>query len=118
MSARSDLLPLDPSEGEVPAVEVKRRLDAGEPLLLLDVREPHELALCRIDGAKSIPLAQLPAKLATLPKDRAIVVFCHLGARSWQGMAYLRNAGFPSTWSMAGGVHAWALQVDRSMRTY
>jgi rhodanese-related sulfurtransferase len=75
--------------------------------LVLDVREPSEWASGHIGGATLIPLGDLPARLAELPRDRTIVVVCHSGNRSAQGRDTLRNAGFASATSMAGGMSAW-----------
>ena len=75
--------------------------------LVLDVREPSEWAGGHIAGATLIPLGELPARLAELSKDRTIVVVCHSGNRSAQGRDILRDAGFPSVTSIAGGMTAW-----------
>jgi len=117
-SEASDRRPLDPEEPEIACEDLKRRIAAGEDLYLLDVREPHEVAIVRLDGAVEMPLAGLPARLGELPHDRPIVTICHLGGRSWQAMAFLRARGFSQSWSLAGGIHEWALRIDRSLRTY
>lgn len=113
-----DPIPLDPDEPEIACEDLKRRIAAGESLYLLDVREPHEVAIARFDRAVEMPLASIPARIAELPHDRPIITICHLGGRSWQAMAFLRARGFSRSWSLAGGIHEWALRIDRSLRTY
>ena len=90
----------------------------GSVPFLLDVREPWEFARCRIDGARSMPMAAVPARLAELPKDQDIVVICHHGARSQRVALFLEQSGFGPVHNLQGGVHAWALQVDPSMPRY
>lgn len=109
--------PFDPDHDEVSTDEVKRRLDAGEPLFLLDVREPIETAAQPMPGAVAIPLGSLPTRLAEIPSDRPILTICHLGGRSWQAMAFLRAKGYPRAWSMAGGMHEWARRIERAPRS-
>lgn len=105
---------------EITAAEVKARLDRGEKVRLLDVREPMELAICRIEGAEHIPMMQLFLGLKTpaAAPDDEIVVFCHLGVRSFEAAAFLRSRGFPRARSFAGGIDAWALQIDPTLRRY
>jgi rhodanese-related sulfurtransferase len=98
--------------------ELAARLSRGERLVLLDVREPAELALCRIDGARSIPLGSLGARLGELPNDATIVCICHHGIRSAQAASFLRHAGFASVLNLAGGVERWALEVDPAFPRY
>lgn len=86
--------------------ELDRRRRAGEDLVLLDVREPWELDICAIDGALSISLAQLPARIGELPADRPLIVFCHHGGRSRQAVAWLRRQGLSAT-NLDGGINAW-----------
>ena len=90
----------------------------GQALALLDVREPWELDICRIEGALSIPLQQLPARAAELPTDRKLVVFCHHGGRSAQAVAWLRRAGLDQAVNLEGGIDSWAREIDRTMGTY
>ncbi|MCK6460296.1 MAG: sulfurtransferase [Planctomycetes bacterium] len=105
---------------EISVAEVKARLDRGEKVRLLDVREPHELAICRIEGAEHIPMMQLflGMKAPAAAPDGEIVVFCHLGMRSFEAAAYLRSRGFPNARSLAGGIDAWATEIDPSVPRY
>lgn len=98
--------------------EVKARLDAGEDLLLVDVREDPEVEICRIDGAVHIPLGDIHARLAELPRDRPLVCYCHHGMRSEMAAYELLAAGFPRVANLAGGIHAWSAEVDPGMARY
>jgi rhodanese-related sulfurtransferase len=91
---------------------------AGTPHTLLDVREPHELEICAIDGAIHIPMAQVPARLAELPADAPIVVMCHHGARSQMVVNFLRQAGRDRIFNLEGGIDAWAQQIDGAVALY
>ncbi len=91
---------------------------AGTPHTLLDVREPHELAICAVDGATHIPMSQVPARIAELPRDAPLVVMCHHGARSQMVVTFLRNAGRDQVFNLDGGIDAWARQIDGSVALY
>lgn len=86
--------------------------------VLLDVREPWELGVCRIDGAQHIPMRTIPARLMELDRDAEVVVICHHGARSYQVAMFLEHQGFSKLFNLYGGVAAWAREVDPSMPTY
>jgi rhodanese-related sulfurtransferase len=86
--------------------------------LLLDVREPWEHRICRIEGAELVPMQTVPAKVDELPADRPIVCFCHHGGRSMQVALFLEHQGFGDVYNLTGGVDAWARQVDPAMPTY
>lgn len=90
---------------EVSVAEAARLRDAGA--FVLDVREPAEWAEVHIPGATLIPLGQLPGRLAEVPRDRQVVVYCRTGNRSAQGRSILVGAGFPSVTSVMGGIRAW-----------
>jgi adenylyltransferase/sulfurtransferase len=106
------------SVAEIDAAALSAALAAANPPLVLDVRERWEFDIAHIDGAQLIPLAQLPGRLAEVPRQRAIVTVCHHGARSLSGRALLLRAGFSQVRSLAGGVDAWALAVDPKMKRY
>ena len=89
-----------------------------EPPLLLDVREPWEFNICRIDGARPLPMRQIIASLNDLNRGRETVVICHHGIRSQQVAQYLDHQGFTGIINLRGGVAAWARDVDQSMPTY
>lgn len=89
--------------------------------LLLDVREPWEQALCRIDGSVALPLRELPQQAGALgaeQPDRPIVCICHHGVRSAQAAVLLARQGLAAVYSLDGGIDAWARQIDRTMATY
>lgn len=98
--------------------EVKARLDAGDDLIILDVREPVEWQISVIDGALRIPQGEVPAHLGELPRDRDIVVYCKTGIRSADVIRLLQEEGFTRLYNMAGGINAWARAVDPSLPTY
>lgn len=86
--------------------------------LLLDVREPWEFATCRIDGALSMPMNQVRARLAEIDLDAPVVCICHHGARSLQVALFLKGQGAAEVHNLTGGVAAWAQQVDPAFPTY
>lgn len=91
--------------------------DAPAPQLL-DVREPWEVGICRLDGIVHIPMRQVPAALDKLDPQRPLVVICHHGIRSQQVALYLDQRGFRQVLNLQGGIDAWAHEVDPAMRTY
>lgn len=86
--------------------------------VIIDVREPHELEICRVAGSDSVPMSQIPSLLETLPRDRRLLVLCHHGGRSRRVTLFLRAQGFTSVSNIAGGIDAWAQQVEPSMPRY
>jgi rhodanese-related sulfurtransferase len=86
--------------------------------LLLDVREPWEQQICRIDGSELVPMRALPARLNELDPVRPTVCICHHGGRSAHVAMYLTRQGFAEVYNLTGGVDAWARQVDTRMATY
>ena len=106
------------SDLEISAVELKKRLDAGEKILLVDVREPWENAQCRIDGAVLIPMGAIPANLQKLDTDDPVVCFCHHGVRSLDVANWLRQQGVASAQSLAGGIDRWSLEIDPEVPRY
>ena len=103
---------------EVSPAEVKRLLDAGRQLLLLDVREPEEVALVRINGSVHIPMGEIPGRVHELDPDADIVVYCHHGIRSASVAAFLAQRDFASVANLSGGIDAWSLTVDPSLPRY
>ncbi|MEX2525169.1 MAG: rhodanese-like domain-containing protein [Gammaproteobacteria bacterium] len=89
----------------------------GEPSLI-DVREPWEFELCRIQGSRNIPMSEIPGEIAALDKDRNTVVICHHGMRSLQVAGYLEESGFQKVINLEGGIDAWASQIDPDMPQY
>lgn len=86
--------------------------------LLLDVREPWEHQICQIEGAQLVPMRSIPTQAASLDPTQTIVCICHHGGRSAQVAMFLMRHGFGDVYNLAGGVDAWARQVDRAMATY
>lgn len=103
---------------EITAPALARALSAIAPPLVLDVRQPWEFAIASVPGSQLIPLDELPARLAEIPRHRDVVTVCHHGARSLGARALLLRAGFSGVRSLAGGVAAWAEAVDPGMRRY
>ncbi|HZU41164.1 MAG TPA: molybdopterin-synthase adenylyltransferase MoeB [Terriglobales bacterium] len=109
-----------PVTTNVPAIEpeeLKRRLDAGEDIFVLDVREPHEYQICNINGYL-LPLGDLPKRVNELDSSREIVAHCRSGVRSAKAVDFLRQAGFKKVKNLTGGILAWADKVDPKMPKY
>jgi sulfur-carrier protein adenylyltransferase/sulfurtransferase len=109
--------PVDAGVSEIQVEELKRRLDAGDDLFVLDVREPHEYQICNING-HLIPLGDLPNRVHELDSSREIVAHCRSGVRSAKAVAFLHQAGFKKVHNLAGGILAWADRVDPRMPKY
>jgi len=110
------VLPLEASPKEV-----KQRIDAGEPIRLIDVREPFEHAIARVNVAELIPMGTVPARLVHLEAqadEATLVVLCHHGVRSLQVVHWLREQGLENCQSMAGGIDAWSAEVDGAVPRY
>lgn len=97
--------------------ELKERLDRGEAPVLLDVREPWEFALARIEGAKLVPMAEIPARISELDRDAVLVAICHHGLRSAYVAQFLNRSGFQEVLNLEGGLDAYSL-VDPSVPRY
>jgi adenylyltransferase/sulfurtransferase len=102
---------------EIQVEELKRRLDRGDNIFVLDVREPHEYQICNI-GGHLLPLNDLPARVNELDPKREIVVHCKMGGRSAKAVEFLQQAGFKNVSSLAGGIIAWSDKVDPSVPKY
>lgn len=92
--------------------------DASSAPLVLDVREPWEVALCSLPDSMAIPMREIPARLAELDPARHIVCLCHHGGRSQQVAMFLEHNGFTTVSNLAGGIDAWAREVDPSVARY
>jgi rhodanese-related sulfurtransferase len=103
---------------EIVPSDVKRRLDSGEPLLLVDVREPWEHQTAHIEGARLIPLREIPAHVDDIQGAGEIVVFCHHGIRSMDAAAWLQSQGVAGARSMTGGIDRWSVEIDASVPRY
>lgn len=98
--------------------ELKQLRENGDNHFLLDVREPHEQSISRIEGAVLIPLGELESRTAELPRDRRILVHCKSGGRSARAVSKLREQGFEDVWNISGGIIAWAREIDPTMAEY
>jgi len=105
-------------EGEITPIELKAMIDRGPRPFILDVRNPEEIAICRIAGSTVIPLPELPARLGELDPAAAIVVHCKSGVRSAKAIALLQAAGFSHLKNLKGGILGWIQDVDPSLPTY
>jgi rhodanese-related sulfurtransferase len=106
---------------EITPQEVRQRLDAGDKLMLIDVREPGEFQQARIEGAELIPMRTVPAGLPHLEaqaEDALLVVYCHHGVRSLNVVNWLREQGVSACTSMAGGIDRWSLEIDPTVPRY
>jgi rhodanese-related sulfurtransferase len=111
MDATMDDLQIEPRD-------VKQRLERGENVLLLDVREQWEYDICNIAGAKLVPLRTLPANMALFEAAESIVVYCHHGMRSLDAAAWLRSQGIENARSMTGGIERWSAEIDPAVPRY
>jgi adenylyltransferase/sulfurtransferase len=105
-------------ELEITPADVKARLDRGESLVFVDVREPWEHQVCKIEGARLIPLGLLAASLQSLPDVDEVICYCHHGMRSLDAAAWLRFQGIEKAKSLAGGIERWSLEVDPNIPRY
>jgi rhodanese-related sulfurtransferase len=103
---------------EISPQEVKQRLDRGEKLFFVDVREPWEYETTRIEGSKLIPMREIPANLAALESAEDVILFCHHGMRSLDAAAWLRSQGVEAARSMAGGIDRWSTEIDPRVPRY
>ena len=99
-------------------LELKARLDAGDEFVLLDVREPEELAICQLPGVTAVPLGELSTRHVELDPDRPTVVICHHGIRSAHAAVALAELGFDELYNLSGGVDRWSRDVDPSFPRY
>jgi sulfur-carrier protein adenylyltransferase/sulfurtransferase len=101
-----------------PAMLLAARQDGARRVVVLDVREPHEWEIARLEAAQLLPLGQLPSRLGEIDPHAEIVTYCHFGTRSLRAAEILRAAGFSNVRSLAGGIDAWAEQIDQGMARY
>ena len=98
--------------------ELKDRLDKGDKIVLLDVREPWEYSMAKIEGSILIPLGTLPQSLDQLDRAAEIVAHCHHGMRSADAVGFLLQQGFTNVKNLVGGIDDWSLQVDPTIPRY
>jgi rhodanese-related sulfurtransferase len=98
--------------------DLAARLARGDDLLLLDVREPHELEICRIEGSLAMPMSEISVRHSELDPDKPIVCICHHGIRSAHVASALARMDFTAVYNLAGGIDRWAVEVDPQMARY
>jgi rhodanese-related sulfurtransferase len=123
ITAESCLSPMYPKpmlEFEITPAEVAALLKSDpERIVLLDVREPWELATAKIEGAKAVPMGEIPSRaFQELDPEAHIVTLCHSGVRSMNVAVWMRNQGFEKVQSMRGGIDAWSCEVDPKVPRY
>ena len=109
------------NENAVPTISVhdlKRKLGLADSVTIVDVREPFEYEIARIEGSKLIPLAELPARFDELEQEKEIIALCKSGARSAHAVQLLQKAGFTQSFNLEGGIDAWASEIDPQMERY
>lgn len=106
------------SDLELSPTDLKQRFDRGDKLLLIDVREPWEFDVCHIEGAKLIPMGQIPANIQSLDIDEDVVCYCHHGMRSLDVAVWLRNQGVANAKSLSGGIERWSVEIDPKIPRY
>jgi rhodanese-related sulfurtransferase len=89
-----------------------------EGTLVIDIREPYEIAIVRLPGCTLLPMREIPARAAEIPKDRQVLILCHHGGRSARVTQFLRSAGWDNITNIAGGIDAWAREVDPALPRY
>ena len=114
---RGEEAPVEATASEMQVEELKQRLDRGDDIFVLDVREPHEHQICNL-GGHLIPLGELPNRVNELDTSREIVAHCRSGVRSAKAVNFLRQAGFKKVHNLAGGILAWADRIDPTMPKY
>jgi rhodanese-related sulfurtransferase len=102
---------------DIQAEELKQRLDRGDNLFLLDVRDEYEYEISNI-GGHLIPLPELPKRYKELNARQEIVALCKMGSRSVKAVEFLQQQGFNNVRNLSGGIHAWSDRVDRKVRKY
>ena len=98
--------------------ELKDRMDKGDKVFLLDVREPHEYSIAKIEGSVLIPLGELPTSLEKLDQETEIVALCKMGMRSADAVMFLLQQGFTNVKNLVGGIDAWSVEIDQSVPRY
>ncbi|MDB5070561.1 MAG: sulfurtransferase [Candidatus Eremiobacteraeota bacterium] len=103
---------------EISVDELKRRHDAGDDLVLLDVREPDEIATASIPWATVISMREIPVRMNDIPRDKPLVVMCHHGGRSERVAQFLEANGYGNAINLTGGIDAWSASVDPGVPRY
>ena len=115
---RGGPVPAPAAGSEMTPEQLKKRIDAGEDLFVLDVRNPNEFQICRIPGTVFLPLPELPNRLSEVPKDREVILHCKSGMRSAKAIEFLKSQGYSKLVNLTGGILAWSEKVDPGMPRY
>ena len=107
-----------PQVPEITCTDLKKKIDAKKPFVLIDVREPHEFQISRIPGSTLIPLGDVPKRWQEIPTDKEIVLHCKAGIRSAKALLFLQQQGYKNLLNLKGGIDAWAEEVDPSLPRY
>ena len=102
---------------EISVQQLKELIEESAPVEIIDVREPHEHQICNIEQATLVPLGKIPQNMSSFDSTKKYIVHCKMGGRSAQAVELMRQAGLDAT-NVAGGITAWAKQIDTSMPTY
>ncbi len=104
---------------EISAVELKKKLDDGDDFQLIDVRQPDEYAFAKIEGAKLIPLGEIPSRVGELDPKKEVILHCKMGGRSARAIEFLRSSGYTGPLkNLRGGITAWSNEVDPKIPKY
>lgn len=104
---------------EISAVELKKKLDDGDDFQLIDVRQPDEYAFAKIDGAKLIPLGEIPSRMGELDPNKEVILHCKMGGRSARAIEFLQANGYTGPLkNLRGGITAWSNEVDPKIPKY
>jgi len=117
-SVMSDIFSAEGIGGDITPLQLKSLLDKNPDLYLLDVREPSELAISRLESSHDIPLAMLPLRFSEVPTDQPVVVLCKMGGRSAQAVQFLKNRGYRNVSNLVGGILRWIDEIDPSLKKY
>lgn len=117
-SAEEAIIPFNPAEHAIQPQSLKRLIDNGHDIILLDVREAWECEIVHLKGAKQIPLGELPQQASLLNPYAEIVVYCHKGMRSLDAAHLLQQLGFKRVKSLIGGIDRWAREIDTELQRY
>jgi adenylyltransferase/sulfurtransferase len=104
---------------EIGALELKKKFDDGEDFQLIDVRQPDEFAFAKIEGAKLIPLGEIPSRVGELDPNKEVILHCKMGGRSARAIEFLRASGYTGPLkNLRGGITAWSNEVDPKVPKY
>ncbi|MBC8044288.1 MAG: molybdopterin-synthase adenylyltransferase MoeB [Rhizobacter sp.] len=117
-STPMSMQPTNQANGEITVQQLKSRMDAGEDLFIIDVREPNEYQIVKLGGTTLIPLNTVPDNLSKIPKDREVIVHCKMGGRSAKAIEFLKSQGYTNLKNLTGGINAYATEIDKTMPTY